>query len=107
MKQVIDTEICERILFSCEEMCHSVALAMSGNQDDALDLERRIMEWLWNLLDSEDGKMKIKREIIKMLHKRFLKDNLTDHDQPEKQINPWMTEGLRIVRNTEREIEHG
>ncbi len=106
MKQVIDAKKFERILFSCEEMCYSISLALSDNQDDALDLEREIMECLWNLMDSEDGKNKIKRKIIKVLHKRFQEDNRTNHNQPGKQGYPWKKEGLHVVRNAEREIEN-
>ena len=78
MKQATHAEVFEQILFSCEEMCYSVALALTGNRNDARHLEREILKWVWNLLDSEDGKIEIKRKLIKVVHNRFLKDNQRD-----------------------------
>jgi len=95
----MDKEIFDQVLLSCEELCYSVAYALSGDQDNVRDLEREILKWVWDLLDSEDGRIEIKRRIIKVLHKRFMQDYRMNYEQFTKQNRPRKKEILRAARN--------
>lgn len=109
MNQVRKAAIFEQILLSYVEMYYSMSLVLTQNHDEARNLERNILMWVWHHLNSEAGRMEIKRKflkvipwvgnildseegmnmaqkkILKLLHKKCLQDHRIKPKQPREQ----------------------
>ncbi|MFA6242990.1 MAG: hypothetical protein WC655_18765 [Candidatus Hydrogenedentales bacterium] len=72
MNQAVPAESFEQILLSHVDMCYSVALALTRNPSDAIELTRDVVMWAWLRRDSADGGSRIKRKLLSALRERFL-----------------------------------
>ena len=72
MKQAVQAEAFEEVLFSYAEMCYSVALALTRNPHRAQDLASYALTCAWSLRDTADSEKDIKRKLLKVLRERFL-----------------------------------
>lgn len=72
MKQAVQTETFEQVLFDYVDMCYSVALTMTRNPQDARELTRYVMTRAWRRRDSADARTGIKMKLLTAIRERYL-----------------------------------